>query len=164
MGSMTASPSPLLPSSARAYRAVAWAGLLAGTLDITAAFVEAGLEGRTPLRLLQGIAGGLLGMSSFQGGLATAALGAFFHFLIATTAAALFYLASRKLKFLVKHAVPSGLLYGVAVYTFMNYIVLPLSAYHVKIALPQVAALKDVTILMFLVGLPISLVVRKFSA
>jgi len=112
---MTAFPSLLLPRSGQAYRAIAWVGLLAGTLDITAAFVEAGLEGRTPVRLLQRIAGGMLGMSSFQRGLATTALRAFFHFLIATTAAALFYLASRKLKFLVKHAVPSGLLYGVAV-------------------------------------------------
>ena len=103
-------------------------------------------------------------MSSFQGGLATAALGVVFHFLIATTAAAVFYLASRKLKFMVQNAIPSGLLYGVAVYIFMNYIVLPMSAYHVKIAFPPVAVLiRDVTILMFLVGLPISLMVRKFS-
>jgi hypothetical protein len=160
MGSITASPSSLLPRSSQAYRAIGWAGLLAGSLDITAAFVEAGLEGRSPVSLLQGIAGGLLGMSAFQGGLATAALGAFFHFLIATTASAVFYLASRKLKFLVQHAIPSGLLYGVAVYIFMNYIVLPLSAYHVKIALPHIM---DVAILMFLVGLPISLVVRKYS-
>jgi len=99
-------------------------------------------------------------MSSFKGGLATAALGAFFHFLIATTAAAVFYLASRQLKFLQRHAIASGLIYGVAVYAFMNYIVLPLSAYHVKIALPSI---KDVTILMFLVGLPISLMVRRYS-
>jgi len=163
MGSITASPSSLLPRSSQAYRAIGWAGLLAGTLDITAALVESGLEGKGPVHLFQAIAGGLLGMSSFQGGLATAALGAFFHFLIATTASGVFYLASRRLKFLVQHAIPSGLLYGVAVYIFMNYIVLPLSAYHVKIALPRVVELKDVTILMFLVGLPISLVVRKYS-
>ena len=56
--------------------------------------------------------------------------------------------------------VASGLIYGVAVYAFMNYFVLPLSAYHAKIALPSV---KDVAILMFLVGLPISLVVRRYS-
>lgn len=117
---------------------IAWAGLLAGTLDITVAFIEAGLKGKSPVYLLQAIAGGLLGMSSFQGGLATAVLGAFFHFLIATTAAAVFYLASRKLKFMVQHAIPSGLLYGVAVYIFMSYIVLPISAYHTKFALPSV--------------------------
>jgi uncharacterized membrane protein YagU involved in acid resistance len=162
MGSMTASPSLL--RSSQAYRAIGWAGFLAGSLDITAAFVEAGLEGRSPVSLLQGIAGGLLGTSSFRGGLVTAALGAFFHFLIATTAAAVFYLASRKLKFLVKHAIPSGLLYGVAVYVFMHYIVLPISAYHVKIALPQMAELvRDVAIHMCVVGLPISLIVRKYS-
>ena len=161
---MTASPSSLLPRTYQAYRAIGWAGLLAGSLDITAAFVEAGLEGRSPVSLLQGIAGGLLGMSSFQGGLATAALGAFFHFLIATTASAVFYLAGRKLKFLVQNAIPSGLLYGVAVYIFMYYFVLPLSAYHVKIALPPAAELiRDVAIHMFLVGLPIALVVRKYS-
>jgi uncharacterized membrane protein YagU involved in acid resistance len=161
---MTASASSPLPQYSRAYRAIGWAGLLAGSLDITAAFVEAGLEGRSPVSLLHGIAGGLLGMSSFRGGLATAALGAFFHFLIATTAAAVFYLASRKLKFLVKHAIPSGLLYGVAVYTFMYYIVLPISAYHTKIALPTMTRLiRDVAVHMFMVGLPISLVVRKYS-
>ena len=164
MGSMTASRSSLLPRSSRAYRAIGWAGLLAGTLDITVAFVEAGLEGRSPISLLQGIAGGLLGMSSFRGGLATAALGAFFHFLIATTAAAVFYLASRKLKFLVKHAIVSGLLYGVAVYVFMSYVVLPLSAYHTKIVLPPMSQLiTGIAVHMFMVGLPISLMVRKYS-
>jgi len=69
-------------------------------------------------------------------------------------------LACRKLKFLVKHAIPSGLLYGVVVYAFMNDIVLPLSAYHTKIAPPHIM---DVAVLMFMVGLPIALIVRKYS-
>ena len=104
-------------------------------------------------------------MSSFQGGLATAALGAFCHYFIATGAATVFYLASRKLKFLVEHAILSGLVYGIAVYIVMSYIVLPLSAYHVKVTLPPVSAfIKDVTILMFLIGLPTSLVVRRYSS
>ena len=151
-----------LPSSAR--RAIGWAGLVAGSLDITAAAVLTHLEGKTQLHLFQAIAGGLLGMSSFDGGLATALLGAFFHFLIAFTTAAVFYAASRKLKFLVRHAIPSGLLYGVMINLFMGYVVLPLSAYHVKIALPPIAELiKDLSIIMFLVGLPIALIVRKYS-
>ena len=138
--------------------------MLSGSLDITAALVESGLEGKSPVHLLQAIAGGLLGMSSFQRGLATAALGAVFHFLIATAASAVFYLVSRKLKFLIKHPIPSGLLYGVVVYIFMYYIVLPISAYHVEIALPPIAKLvRDVAVHMFMVGLPISLVVRRYS-
>jgi hypothetical protein len=80
--------------------------------------------------------------------------------LVMLAAAAVFYLASRKLKFLVKHAIPSGLLYGVVVYAFMNDIVLPLSAYRTKIALPHIL---DVAVLMFIVGLPIVLIARKYS-
>jgi MOSC domain-containing protein YiiM len=37
-------------------------------------------------------------------------------------------LASRRLQLLKIHAVPAGLLYGAAVYFFMNYLVLPMSA------------------------------------
>lgn len=159
--SLTSSASPL-PSQAR--RAIGWAGLVAGSLDITAALILAAREGKTPIYLFQAIAGGLLGKSSFQGGLATALLGVFFHYLIAFTAAALFYAASRKFKFLVRHAIASGLLYGVMVYVFMNYVVLPLSAYHVKIALLPIGQLiKGMSIIMFLVGLPIALIVRKYS-
>jgi len=138
--------------------------LLSGSLDITAALVESGLNGKSPVHLFQVIAGGLLGKSAFQGGLETAALGAFFHFFIATTASAVFYLASRKLKFLVTHPISSGLLYGIVVYLFMYYFVLPISAYHVQIALPPMAKLiRDVAVHMFMVGLPISLVVRRYS-
>ena len=154
-----------VPSRSSLYRAIGWAGLLAGSLDITAALVEAAREGKSALYLFQAIAGGMLGMSSFPGGLATGVLGCFFHFLIATTAAAVFYLASRKLKFLVNHPIPSGLVYGVAVYAFMHYVVLPNSAYHASMALPPTVLLvRDVGILMFLVGLPISLMVRKYSS
>ena len=164
MHSMTAATSSSSLRPSQAYRAIGWGGLLAGSLDITVAFVEAGLEGRSPVSLLQGIAGGLLGMSSFRGGLATAALGAFFHFLIATMASAVFYLGSRKLKFLVNHAITWGLVYGVAVYIFMSYMVLPISAYHAKIAFPTMTGfIRDVAVHMFMVGLPISLVVRKYS-
>ena len=164
MRSMTAARSTHLPQQRQAYRAIGCAGLLAGCLDITAALVESELKGKSPIHLFQAIAGGLLGMSSFQGGLATAALGAFFHFLIATTASAVFYLTSRKLRFLLKYPIPSGLLYGIVVYIFMYYIVLPISAYHVRIALPPIAELvRDVAVHMFMVGLPISLVVYRYS-
>jgi hypothetical protein len=162
--STTSTYSSSLTQRSQVYRAIGWAGLLAGSLDITAALVESGLKGKSPVHLFQAIAGGLLGMSSFQGGLATAALGVFFHFLIATTASAVFYLASRKLKFLVKHAIPSGLIYGVMVYLFMYYFVLPISAYHIQITLPPMAKLvRDIAVHMFMVGLPISLVVRRYS-
>jgi hypothetical protein len=64
----------------------------------------------------------------------------------------------------MKHSVLSGLLYGVMVYSFMNFVVLPLSAYHVPIMLrPTIGLARDIAIVMIMVGLPISLIVRKYS-
>ena len=145
----------------RALPTIALAGLIAGILDITSAFVIAGVKGTGSIRMLQGIASGLLGQRSFEGGMATAGLGLAIHFLIAFTAAAVFYAASRKLSSLTEHAVVSGLLYGIAVYIFMYWILVPLvfpTAHH--------SMSRDVTaviIHIILIGLPISLVVHRFS-
>ena len=59
--------------------AILWGGLICGALDITAAFVVYGSFGLKQVTLLQGIAAGLLGPRSFEGGLPTAALGLFCH-------------------------------------------------------------------------------------
>ena len=80
------------------------------------------------MRVLKFIASGLLGAAAFQGGAAIAALGLALHFVIALGAAAVYWAASRRIAFLATHPVPSGLLYGVAVYFFMNLVVIPLSA------------------------------------
>src|SRR5437870_2681896 len=143
----------------RAFRAIASAGLIAGILDITSAFVIAELKGTGSIRMLQGIASGLLGPRSFEGGMATAGLGLAIHFLIAFTAASVFYAASRKLTFLTQHAVTSGLLYGIAVYLSMYWIVVPLAFVNARHSVSR-----DVTaviIHMLLIGLPISLIVRR---
>jgi hypothetical protein len=137
------------------------AGLIAGILDITSAFILWGQRDIGPIRGLQIIATGLLGPASYESGLASAGLGLAAHFLIAFTAAALFYAASRRLRFLTEHVVSSGLAYGVAIYLFMNCVVLPLASFKPKYTVSSVAT--GVLIIMFLVGLPIALIVRKLS-
>ena len=112
----------------RAFDTIVWGALVAGALDSVDAVIAFGLKGMNPIQVLQYIASGLLGTNSFQGGLATAALGAALHFLIAFVVAAIYYAASLKLPALYRQAATWGLLYGAAVYLFMNYIVLPLSA------------------------------------
>jgi len=146
-----------------AYRAVLWGGLLAGVLDITGAFVTHGLRGVSPLRILQSIAGGLLGKASYEGGLGTAALGVMLHFVIAFGAAFVYYAASRRFDFLVRRPVVCGLLYGIAVYLFMNSIVLPLSAFPHKIWPRFDVVLTGLVVHMLCVGLPIALTVRRYS-
>ena len=87
-------------------------------------FRYVGPQGVKPIRILQGIASGLLGAKSFTGGWETAALGAVLHFFIAFSAATVFYLSSRKLTFMTHRPVPSGIAYGVAVYLVMYWVVI----------------------------------------
>ena len=142
--------------------AIFWGGLLCAVLDIGYAFALYGYLGVPPVRLLQGIASGLMGRSAFLGGLKTAALGLFLHFVISYGAATVYYFASRKLHFMVRDAIRAGLLYGVAVYLFMNFVVIPLSAIgHRPIHLGTFVV--NFFEHMLLVGLPIALAVRRFS-
>jgi hypothetical protein len=111
--------------------------------------------------MLQGITSGLIGARSFQGGLATAACGLAIHFLIAFTVVTIFYLASRRITFLTQHAIISGILYGVAVYLFMYWIV-------IRLVFPNAhpSLSRDVTAILVhisLIGLPTALIVRRYS-
>jgi hypothetical protein len=151
-----------LDKNPNAMLAVLWAGLVCGVLDITAALIVYGYLGAKPVPLLQGIASGLLGPKAFQGGLATALLGLLCHFVIAFGAASVYFVASRAIRPLIEHAVVFGALYGVAVYFFMNRIVLPLSA-AAKRPFSMKMMIIGVIIHIFCVGLPISLSIRRFS-
>ena len=136
-------------------------GLVVGALDITSALIMAVARGSTPMRLLQFVASGLLGARAFQGGARTAALGLALHFIIALGVVIVFYIASRNLALVRRHAVVSGMVYGVVVYAVMNLIVLPLSAAKPRHAL--VPDLIQIAIHVFVIGLPTSLLLRRFS-
>jgi hypothetical protein len=145
-----------------ALLAIVWGGLACGVLDIAAALMVYGYLGAKPLRLLQGIAGGLIGPRAYSGGIATALLGLVCHFVIAFSAAAVYVAASRVMPLLVRHAVVSGALYGVAVYFFMNRVVVPLSA-AVKFPFSFKMMVIGIVIHIFCVGLPISLAARRYA-
>jgi hypothetical protein len=130
-------------------RAILLGGLAAGIGDSVLALVLY----RVSLTVIyQSVASGLLGRDAFRGGLATAALGMLLHFFIATTAAAVYVLASLRIRPLARWPVPCGLAFGVAVYFFMKYVVLPLSA------VPRLTPFDPAAMVghAFLVGLPIA--------
>lgn len=139
-------------------------GCIAGAIDITYALVFSGFRGVPATRLLQSVASGLLGSAAYDGGLPTAALGLALHFLIALLAAAIFYAASRQFQLLTRHAVMSGLLFGIAMYAVMNLVVLPLSAFPGKPSFAPLVLATGLFVHMFGFGLPISLAARKASA
>ena len=161
---MTVTPVPVSSVRPKAFQVILCGGLIAGTLDLTAAFVSSWLRaGVGPVRVMQSIASGLLGAASYTGGAKTAVLGVALHFLIAIVATAVFYLAARTLRFPQQHAIIAGLLYGIAVYLFMNFVVLPLSAFPQRAATPLSGRIIGLLIIMFCVGLPIAVIVHRFS-
>lgn len=126
LGSLTSTGDAALRP--RTFEAILWGGLAAGVLDAAYATTLWVLRGATPARVWQGVASGLVGRdAAVQGGLPTAALGLALHFVIALTAAAVFVTASRSLPLLRAYAVPCGLAFGLMVWAFMHYLVVPLS-------------------------------------
>ncbi len=139
-------------------------GLFAGTLDITENLIFNECRGITPTMVFQYIASGLIGMKSVHLGAASVALGVVLHYVIALTWTVVFYAASRKLAILGRRPVICGLLYGGAVYLFMNLIVLPLSRVpHSRNAMTTASRINGVLAVVLFIGLPISLLVRRHA-
>ncbi|HXR14811.1 MAG TPA: hypothetical protein VN777_01270 [Terriglobales bacterium] len=149
--------------SSKSIPAILWGGLIAGVLDLIYAVASVTLRGYPAIVLPQAIASGLFGMKSFQGGLPTAITGVALEFLITFVATAVYYVASRKLTFLIRQAVLWGVLYGVAIYFFMNFIVVPLSAAP-KFDHTWASRAGDFVVHMLFIGLPMALSVRRYSA
>jgi hypothetical protein len=108
-----------------ALSAIFLGGLIAGAVDIGAASL---ITGRSPAFIMQAIAGGLLGRASFGGGIATVILGAALQELMGVLIAAIYVMALKSLRGLLRRWISSGLVYGVIVFFVMNYVVVPLSA------------------------------------
>lgn len=145
-------------------RVILIGGLTIGLLDGVAAIVSASFRGVGPMRLFQYVAAGLLGRASFEGGLGSALLGVFLEFFIATGVMAVFYAFSRVFPSLLRFATGSGILYGVAVFFFMNKVVVPLSAAPAPKSPSSFSRmLPEILIHMFFVGLPAALVTKVFS-
>ena len=133
-------------------------GLVAGTLDLLQAYISFGWD--IPLV----IAGGLLGRKAFNGGAGTYILGVGLHYFIALSAAAIYYAASRRLKYLRESWLICGLFFGAAVDDFMRLVVLPLSALHSHGPYELHDLLKGAVTHMIVVGLPIAYSVKRFGS
>jgi hypothetical protein len=148
---------PARTGQRQAVLAIAVGGLVAGTLDLLQACFL--FSWKIPLS----IAGGVLGVKAASGGVGTYVLGVLLHFFIATSAAAIYYAASRRLAFLAEHWVVCGVFYGVAVDLFMRLVVLPLSALHATGPYKLQSLIQGLLVHMVTVGLPISFSLRRFT-
>jgi hypothetical protein len=141
-----------------ALLAIGVGGLIAGTVDVTQAIVLFGKE--VPLVIAAGVLGkGVL----LSGRAATYALGLLLHFFIAMSVATIYYVASRRLRFLAEHWIVCGLFYGAAVDQAMTLVVLPLSALHARGPFKLHDLLLGIIVHAIVIGLPISFSVRRFA-
>jgi hypothetical protein len=152
---------------------ILYAAVLVGVLDITAACIQVYVaSGMMPIRLLQGVAGGLLGRGSYNGGFATAAIGLLMHFTMAITVATIFYALSRRFPLPQKllGVVAVGLLYGAAVFAVNNFGTSPLLSWvrslylHTPVLFKPPMGWTQLVIHLFCVGLPIALVMHIFAS
>jgi hypothetical protein len=102
-------------------------GLVAGTIDVGAASL---ITGKDPVFILHIIAGGLLAKASFAGGTSTAILGLLLQWAMGIIIAAIFVIAARLQPWIGRQWFWTGPAYGVPIFAVMNYVVVPLSAWH----------------------------------
>ena len=139
-------------------RAILWATLVAGTLDITSAILLN--LGVGPRVVLQSVAGGWLGRATYQGGWPTALLGLASHFGIMLVIAAIYMTLAARRALLRAQWLLAGAVWGVLVWLVMTLVVIPLSAstlsppdtYHV---------LQGLIVHVLMVGLPMAWIARR---
>ena len=138
-------------------------GGIAATLDIVYAILRNGQFGRTPLWVLQSVASGWSGDDAFSSGVSGGLVGLVSHYGILLVGAAVYFLASKRFPVLQSRAVVCGALFGVLVYLFMNFVVLPVSEFPFELSYTPLRLLEGFVSHAFLVGIPIALAIRRFS-
>jgi hypothetical protein len=146
----------------RAWTAILIAWLTAGTLDASAASIQYYIKTKKdPSGVWRYVASGFFGKKAFAGGMIMAGWGLLFHYMIALFFTLLFFQVFPHLKFLSKSIVLTGLGYGIFAWCIMNLIVVPISnvpPFTIKLKGAIIALL----ILMFCIGLPISLIISWY--
>lgn len=104
-------------------------GGVGGLIDILYAIGVNLPRGIAPSRILQSVASGLFGRSAYDGGAATAALGAALHFAMTLAMATLFVAVARSVPLVRRNLIAAGLVYGGLIYFAMRWVVVPLSLF-----------------------------------
>ncbi|CAM3057725.1 hypothetical protein SPAN111604_01560 [Sphingomonas antarctica] len=114
-------------------QAIVTGTLVAGTLDLLSAFVFSAMPGGDvsqfaenfdPAKVLRGVASGPFGDAMAGGGAGAAMLGLVTHYVLMMVIVTVFVLAAKRIPYLTRQSVTSGLGYGLLVYLVMYWIVL----------------------------------------
>ena len=141
--------------------AVLLGGSVAGALDIIFAISFAAYNGVGPVRLLQTVASGLVGVTAFTGGVRVAGLGLALHFALSFLWASIFLGMASRVPSLTRHPFVAGAAFGIIVFLAMRLAVLPLSAIPYPVSFKPLATTLDLLSHMLLFGVPIALATRR---
>jgi hypothetical protein len=138
-------------------------GLIIGTADaiIYHWIITSVLRGNPLISVYQYIASGVLGVSAFSGGIATASLGLLFHIINSIVIASIFILSADRIPFLRRNAIVGSLLYGFGVFIVMNLIITPLSATPPLPAPTASELIVDIIDHVLVVGLPLGIIASR---
>lgn len=139
------------------------AGLIAGTLDITGACLDAWCSsGAMPGSILVYITKGAFGQQTSIVPPLAWVTGLLVHYCIAMCYTWLLFLLYPAVPRWLGHPLLLGILYGAFIWTFMRFVVLP-SLSHVKLApLQPVKAVRGAAILMIAIGIPVSWIAKHW--
>jgi hypothetical protein len=151
-----------MPSQPKLYNSIIKAGLIAGTLDISAAIITHYIRfGKGPEGIFRYIARGAFGEAAKTGGAEYIIAGILFHYLIAFGFTILFFLAYPKIKRSISSSIViTGLIYGIVVWCIMNLVVVP-SSNIVPATLTAASVTREMLILMCCIGLPIAIFAKR---
>jgi hypothetical protein len=153
-----------MKTSTGILKAALWGGLIAATADMSYALIHYHFAADVPfLRIPQSIASGVLGRDAANaGGVSTALLGTGLHYFILIVASGIYAAVSTKLQVLVRQPWVCGIAFGLVVFAFMHFVVLPLSAI-ARMSLPQGQYLVGELLSHTLgVGVPIAFMARRY--
>ena len=139
-------------------RTIAWATLVAGTLDILAATFLSLIRGKAPADMLRGVASGPFPAAT-EWGTGGAILGLVTHFTLMAIMVTLFVVVAQRRPALTVSPLKWGVIYGLITYAVMNLIVVPLrfGAWPPK----PIAIATQLFCHIVLVGIPIALITAR---
>jgi hypothetical protein len=139
-------------------------GLLVGTLDMTAACINAYISfGLNPTRVFKYIAAGILGKPAFTGGTMMDVLGILTHYFVAYSWTAFFFFIYPRTNLVNQNKYITGIFYGMLIWIVMNLAIVPLSNVpKPKNGFNVTQAYINAGILIVAIGIPLSLIAYRY--
>ncbi|HEX6410217.1 MAG TPA: hypothetical protein VFZ88_06460 [Sphingomicrobium sp.] len=139
---------------------IAIATAVSGTLDILFAMILTVLFGREIGNMLRYVGSGPFPQATEMGA-SGAILGLTVHFALMATMAAVYVLAAGRIRALIEKPIQWGVLYGLATYVVMNWLVVPMR-FGTPLPPSPLAMATQLFAHIILVGIPIALIAARY--